>query len=595
MRAKYFTAQNKEAAEAEALAYFECGAGELTIDVIGGDEEGSESLQILALKGSPGEINQMDAFFGLYYEDDGVYLELYAARGSGKSLEGGDLISHLGRKKISNLSIPAAQALLEKGSGREKIAAAQTEYVYGEDLSVVIAGSDLEASARLLPPEPDATLLTLESAKQRLLEAGVSHGIDDAALTALLEAKEYGVSKVIAKATPPEDGVDGKLIFHFSTDERTGRPREIEGGRVDYYSLDLYIPVTEGQLLVSRTAATEGQPGTTIKGIAIRHKPGKEVKLPRGKNVEIDELKTEMRASCSGMVDFVNKSVNVSSVYKVNGDVDVSVGSIDFDGSVQISGSVRSGHNIKATDGITVGGSVEAATLIAGGNVEVKGGMQGAGKGKIEAGGSVSIMFIERGTIIADGPVKVDVSIHSTIETGSTIHAIGKRGALIGGQAGAAGDIIASFIGALSSTRTEIEVGFMPRKRARIATLEKEMEKLEADRVKLAQLDTYLEKTKGTKDQEMWDKLYNSGVENKRINEENIKAANDEINSLRYEMEHATESRVHVFDTAFAGSRIGIGSSTYKVSDDISFATFRFSNGEVVYGPCEMSRNDIKM
>ena len=595
MRAKYFTAQNKEAAEAQALAYFKCGAGELTIDVISGDEEGSESCQILALKGTPGEINLADAFFGLYYEEDGVYLEIYSARGSGASLESGDLINHLGRKKIANLSVSAAQTLLEKGAGRAMIASAQTEYVYGEDLSVVIAGSDLEASARLLAPEPDATLLTLEAAREKLAEAGVSHGIDDSALTALLEAKEYGDSKVVARATPPEDGVDGKLIFHFSTDERTGRPREIEGGRVDYYSLDLYIPVTEGQLLVSRTAATEGQAGTTVKGNPIKHKAGKEVKLPRGKNVEIDPNNTEMRAACSGMVDFVNKSVNVSSIYKVNGDVDVSVGSIDFDGSVQISGSVRSGHTIKATDGITVGGSVEAATLIAGGNVEVKGGMQGSGKGRIEAGGSVSIMFIERGTIIADGPVKVDVSIHSTIETGSTIHAIGKRGALIGGQAGAAGDIIASFIGALSSTRTEVEVGFMPRKRARIATLEKEMEQLEADRVKLVQLDTYLEKTKGTKDQEMWDKLFNSGVENKRINEENIKAANSEIDSLRYEMDHATDSRVHVFDTVFAGSRIGIGSSTYKVSDDLSFATFRFSNGEVVYGPCEMSRSDIKM
>ena len=258
MRAKYFTAKNKEDAEAEALAYFECGAEELTIDVVSGEEEGSESLQILAIKGTPGEVNLMDAFFGLYYENDGVYLEIYAGRGPGESLESGDLINHLGRKKIANLNVAAAQELLEKGSGRVKIAAAQTQYVYGEDLSVAIGGNDLEASARLLAPEPGATLLTPEAARQKLQEAGVSHGIDDSALTALLKAKEYGEPKVIARATPPEDGMDGKLIFHFSTDERTGRPREIEGGRVDYYSLDLYIPVTEGQLLVSRTAATEG-------------------------------------------------------------------------------------------------------------------------------------------------------------------------------------------------------------------------------------------------------------------------------------------------------------------------------------------------
>ena len=182
MKAKYFTANNKEAAEAEALAYFKCGAGELTIDVISGKEEGSESCQILALKGTPGDLNRMDAFFGLYYESNGVYLEIYAARGPGASLESGDLISHLGRKKITNLSIQAAQTLLEKGAGRALIAPAQDEYVYGEELAVVIAGNEMEASARLLAPEPDATLLTPEAARQTLLESGVSHGIDDSAL-----------------------------------------------------------------------------------------------------------------------------------------------------------------------------------------------------------------------------------------------------------------------------------------------------------------------------------------------------------------------------------------------------------------------------
>ena len=594
MRAKYFTANNREAAEAKALAYFECGAGELTIDVISGGEEGSESLNILAIKGTPEHIKQMDAFFTLYYENDGVYLEIYAERGRGAQLESGDVLKHLGRKRLTSLSLSAAQELIEKGEGRAKIAPGQSEYVYGEELSVTVSKDELEASARLLPPEPNATMLTLEAAKTKLLEAGVTHGVDDSALTALIEEKDYGEPQVVARATPPEDGVEGKLVFNFSTDERTGSPREIGGGRVDYYSLDLYVPVTEGQLLVTRTVATEGQPGTTVKGNIIKQKPGKEITMPRCKNAEVNPDKTEMHAACSGMVDFVNNSVNVSSVYKVDGDCDVSVGSIDFDGSVHVSGSVRSGYTIKATNGITVGGGIEAATLMAGGNVEVKGGMQGSGKGKIEAGGSVSIMFLERGTIIADGPVKVDVSIHSKIETGSTIHALGKRGAIIGGHAGAAGDIIASYIGALSSTKTEIEVGFLPRKRARIAALEKEMERLEADRIKLVQLDAYLEKTKGAKDQEIWDKLFNSGVENKRINEENIKATTTEIDNLKYEMEHATESRVHVFETAFSGSRIVIGSSTYKVIDDISFATFKFSDGEVVYRPCEVSKSDIK-
>jgi len=272
----------------------------------------------------------------------------------------------------------------------------------------------------------------------------------------------------------------------------------------------------------------------------------------------------------------------------------MSVGNIDFEGSVHISGSVRSGHTIKATDGINVGGGVEAAKLIAGGNIEVKGGMQGSGKGTIEAGGSVSIMYIEQGLISADGPVTVDVSIHSKIETGSTLHAKGKRGAIIGGKASAAGDIVVNFIGALSNTKTEVEVGVMPRKRARLLVIEKEMERIAADKLKLDQLDAYLAKSKGAMDNETWTKLHLSGIENRKLNETDAKAFTEEMEELKYEMEHATDSKVHVFDTVFNGSRIGIGSSAFNVNDEISYATFKYSDGEVVWGPCELSKGDVK-
>jgi len=592
MKAKYFTADSREGAEAKALAYFSCGKEALTIDIISGDREEDKEWQILAVKGTQAETNNMDACFAVYYEADGVYLEIYPERGKGADLDRNALMLHLSRKKIVDLSVSSVQSISEKGSGRVKVAMNQTEVTYGEDISIAITDDEQEASARLLAPEPNGPDLALAAAKQKLTEAGITHGIDESALEALLAAKEYGEPQIVAKAIPPADGDDGKLIFHFSTDERTGAPVEIGGGRVDYRTLDLFVPVIEGQLLVTKTDATEGTPGTSVKGSTLKQRPGKEAALPRGKNIRFNEERTEIYASSAGMVEFVNNAINVSNVYKINGDCDMGVGNIDFEGSVHISGSVRSGYTIKATDGINVGGGVEAAQLIAGGNVEVKGGMQGSGKGMIEAGGSVSVMYIEQGSIAADGPVTVDVSIHSRIETGSTLHAKGKRGAIIGGHAMAAGDIVANFIGALSNTKTEVEVGVMPRKRARILTLEKEMERLQADSIKLDQLDAYLTKTKGAMDNETWTKLYNSGVENRRINVEEKKAYVQEIATLKDEMAHATDSKVHVFETAFSGSRIVIGSSSYKISDEISYATFKYSDGEVIYGICEIVKGE---
>ena len=592
MKAKYFTAESREGAEALAEVYFGCSKSGIILEVISEKEEkGVLQCLLFAFLGMPGELANMNSGFGTYYESDGVYLELYENRGRGRLLDSAELSQHLSRKQINRLDDAAVQALVSARRGRVKIAPVQQEFIYGEDIIVEIAGDESEALVTLLRPEPGGAPLEFEAAKNKIMSAGVTNGLNEQALRELLEAKRYGEKRVVAETIQPINGEDGKLIFHFSTDERTGRPREIGGGRVDYRSLDLYVPVNEDQLLVTRIPATEGTPGVTVKGKITKQKPGKDVILPRSKNIAVNDDKTEMRAMCSGMVEYLHKSVNVSSVYRINGDCDLSVGNIDFDGSVHIAGSIRSGYTVKATGAVIVADVMEAATVIAGGNVEIKGGMQGADKGRIEAGGSVNIMYIERGTVIAEGSVTVDVSIHSTIEAGGSLTAKGKRGAIIGGRIGAAGDITTNSVGSVSHAQTEIETGMMPRKRARIQTLEKEIEKLKGEMVKLDQLDAYLEKTKAKMDQKTWDQLFRSGAENRRLNEQSLDEYDEEITELRFELEHATEGKVHVFDTAFQGTRIIIGNGLYKVNDEIKYATFKYKDGEVVYVSCELSKS----
>ena len=533
----------------------------------------------------------MNAIYTLKYEEDGVFLEIDTE--SIANLDRDELMQHLSRKGIYDLREYSVRTLMEIG-GVAKIAPEQTEQTYGEDLIVEVLEDESEAVVKLLAPEFDGPYLTLDHARQILADAGVVHGIDKDALDMVIRSRNYDEHFVVAKATPPEDGADGKLIFHFSTDVRTGCPVEISEGRVDLRTLDLFVPVTQDQLLVSRTEASEGTPGTTVKGNSINPRPGKETTLPRGRNVSYNFEKTEMYAACPGMVEYVSNSINVSNVYKINGDCDTSVGNIDFDGSVHITGCVRSGYTIKATNGINIGGSVESAQLIAGGNVEVKGGMHGSGKGLIEAGGSVSIMFIEHGAIVAQGPVTVDVSMHSRIETGGTLKATGKRGAIIGGQVAVAGDVVANYLGAISNTKTEITVGVMPKKRERLAAVELELDRLVTEKFKLQQLYSYLAKTRGTLEIDKWTKLHGSWEENRRVNTENIEAYTKELNALKTELTNATDSKVHVFETAFTGSRIVIGSNAFMINDEISYTTFKYDEGEVVYGPCEKSKADVR-
>ena len=467
----------------------------------------------------------------------------------------------------------------------------QKESICGEELEVVISDDGLQANVKLLPPQNGGTMLRIDDVKQKLREAGVVYGVDEKVLMTLLKERRYDEVKTIATGTPPENGEDGKLAFHFSIDARTGSPIEIGHGKVDYRSLDLYVPVTKDQLLVSKSSATQGRPGVSVKGLELKQKQGKETALPRGRNIVYNEDRTEMYATCSGMVEFVSNCVNVSSVYNIHGDCDMSVGDINFDGSVHISGSVRSGHTIKATGGIVIGGGVEAATIIAGGNVEVKGGMMGADKGIIEAGGSVTILFVERGTVYAGGSITVDVSIHSYLESGDTLTARGRRGAIIGGHVGAFRNVVANYIGALSNARTEVVVGVMPSKRAHLQYLQKEIQRLECDQAKLDMLEEYLERSKPKMSKNTWEKLYNSGVENREINAKELAVYTKELEELKFELENVTDGRIHVLETVYSGARVLIGSDTYIANSEISFVSFRYNNGQIVYGSCELTKS----
>ncbi|MDR0490923.1 MAG: FapA family protein [Oscillospiraceae bacterium] len=456
-----------------------------------------------------------------------------------------------------------------------------------EDIEISISRDESEAVAQLIAPKLGGAPIGFEGAMQKIRQAGIVHGLNEQALKDLIEAKAYGRELTVAVATMPVDGENGTLVFHFQTASKTGRPKELESGKVDLKSLDLYEPVDEGQLLVSRTLATEGAPGTTVKGKVMKQRRGKDVAFPKGRNVEIDAAKTEMRAKCAGLVEYISGAVNVSSVYRVDGDVGPSVGNIDFDGSVQISGNVIAGHVIKASGGIFVGGVVEASELIAGGNVEVKRGMQGMDRGKIEAAGSISILYIERGKAIAGGTVTVDASIHSTIEAGVSLYAKGKRGSIIGGHASAAVEIVANCIGSVSNVQTDVEIGSMPQKRERLSFLEKETERLAGEMDKLDVQDAYLKKSKEKLNAETLEKLSRSLVENRRNNTALLEEYSAEMDELKCEMEDATNGKLHVFDTVYPGARIMISSDMLKVNDEIKYATFKFKDGKVAYIPCE--------
>lgn len=577
---KYFQAPDRETAEQAAERYF--GQIGLFIEVA---QEGQETVDwlLLAARDRP---RYVDGSFALYFEPGGVFLEVYPARGGRDEVRREDVSEYIKRKGLTGLQDEEVAYLLSVGRGRVRIAPAQEEKLLGEEVAVTVAPDAMRATFRILAPDPGGAPVSSGDVTAAAGAAGVVYGIDETAVYEALRSREYDKEYVLAKGTLPRNGENGKIIYHFNTSERTSRPVEDEKGRVNYRELDLFEAVEEGRLLVTRELATEGEPGFTVKGRELKAKPGREVSLPKSRNTVINEAKTELRAACSGMVELAGGSVLVSNVYNIKGDVNLGVGNIIFDGSVVISGNVESGFIVKATGGISIGGVVEGSAIIAGGNVEVKRGIQGMDKGKIVAGGSVVTQFIERASVSAGEDIVADAIMHSTVEAGRNLILNGKRGSIFGGSARVAREVTAKVVGSVSHAQTEIEVGLPPQKRNRIKKLQEELEKVREEIDKIQKLETYLARSDAMEPAKR-EAVLASIVGNKEQNNKLFTEYSEELNRLMEEMEHANDGKVHVTDTVYPGARISIGSGSYRVNQEMRFSTFKLRDGEVAFAACE--------
>ena len=91
-----------------------------------------------------------------------------------------------------------------------------------------------------------------------------------------------------------------------------------------------------------------------------------------------------MLSTIDGEVKLEKKMIQVSPVFRIDGDVCLDTGNITFNGTVQVYGDVRSGFSIKAKRDILIYGMVESAELTAGGDIVIQNGFVAQNKGHIK-------------------------------------------------------------------------------------------------------------------------------------------------------------------------------------------------------------------
>lgn len=351
----------------------------------------------------------------------------------------------------------------EEQTGREQDIKdlAEEEKYRDAGLELTISPDRMTVSVMLLEPAGGGAQISREQVYEKLSQCGVIYGIDTEKIDSIVEKQQYRQLFIIASGTPPEDGKDGRIKDYFPR-EASLKYASKSNGDLDFKSMNLIHNVKPGELVCQLTMPTEPREGTDVLGQPVRGKHGTMPPIPQGRNVVYSPERDRLLTACEGNLTFRGGRFHVENVFSVSGNVDNSVGNIDFTGSVVIYGDVLEGYSVKAKGDITVNGIVEGAYLAAGGSILLHKGMRGMRTGILEAGIDITAKFLEDCTISARNDIRAEYIINSDVACGHDLTLIGKKGAFIGGSCAVYNHMDVRAVGSTSHAATVVTLGVTP-------------------------------------------------------------------------------------------------------------------------------------
>lgn len=338
---------------------------------------------------------------------------------------------------------------------------------------------DKMAAHLTIEPHDDGAIITVEEIINYLNRENVICGLNEEIVKTAVENKSWGLEILVAEGKKPIRGKDGEINYFFDPDPGNA-PKEKEDGSLDFHHLNKIQNISSGEKLAELIPPVEGEPGMNVLGEPLIVDKVKSAKLLKGKNTTYNDDKSAVISEIDGIIILKSDgTIEVSPECVVDGDVDHSTGDIDIKGDLKIDGDIKSGFKVSASGNIDIGGTVEEATVIAGGSVSVKGGFVGEGGGLIRAGGDVSIKFINRQRVESGGYIEIYEEARGTkLTTAGTLLINKGKGIFAGGEARAATAMEVNILGSPQNVNTLVVVADTSKLIEKIATRQKEIEGL---------------------------------------------------------------------------------------------------------------------
>ncbi len=374
---------------------------------------------------------------------------------------------------------------------------------------------------------------------------------------------------LIAEGNPPVNGKDGYVSFEFDISKKT-----------------LIRNVRAGDKIAAIYPPTPGVDGIAVTGEVLKAKPGKPVEdIFLGENVSFSETDDSVIvATADGNLHLNDGGViEVSPILKVDGNIDVSFGAVNFIGTLIVKGDIKSGSKVKVDKNLEVYGNIEDADVEVKGNALIGGGFIGYGKGKLYVHGDVSLRYIINQNLIADGNVTIKrEAVNANIICGGRI--IAKDAVIIGGTITSRGEIEVKTIGGTEYSRTVIIIG----------RRDIQAEKLKKITMEIRRLESYLEGVKSeiyalARLKIDWGEL----PEEQEKQLQNLMRWRDEIpkrlqqleamrKCLLEDMRKAERAKLIVYGTIYKNTYIEINGAREEISFDMKNSVFEEDMGIIV-------------
>lgn len=333
-------------------------------------------------------------------------------------------------------------------------------------ISVAVSGDRMQAclciAGNVRPTEidRDEILDAIKDARLALTDAITAR--IDALMADLQKAQACPAEVLIAEGRAPVRGHGGRFELHEAVARPDAEASVDEHDAIDYRDFRKIVTVAAGTPIGRLSPPQSGSNGVDVLGNPIepqQPEPGPE--LDRATVTESEEDSELIVSKVAGKIACGNGTISIDEVIDIEGDVCFDTGNIEAAVDVNIRGTVLDEFKVTCERSINIRGAVQAAQVTAKGDINIRGGILGRGRGRVRADGQLQVKFAQEATLIAKDDLFIKKeAMNSNIHTDGRL--IATHGAVIGGKCYARQGAEIGTIGSDADIASTIIIGVHP-------------------------------------------------------------------------------------------------------------------------------------